>query len=257
MLRHCESYRRSAYVNGPPSQPAAQMYPVLAKASSFPILAYLPGGSFRFGNISLLERGDLPVQVHVIIRFLLFGVAEDKFGFGAVKSDGAMSDLIFNFELFSDHLAPAPFSGIVPARRVPARLTSHRRQRLVREWIDDCVKNHPQCCKPLLGQEEDDLSQPWRPKRLLDLGNKPRNAIRLVDAAGTSSRYATLSHAWGKCVGSDLVLETGTLQRFTKERIRWRELPPAFQDAVILASEQNIRYIWIHALCVVRMTSET
>ncbi|OIW32737.1 hypothetical protein CONLIGDRAFT_277029 [Coniochaeta ligniaria NRRL 30616] len=245
------------YINGPPESPA-ELFPSSPKAHKFHFLAYLPGKWPRLSYISLLERKGLPVQVHVNIGMLLFGIADDKFGIGkAICRDGfaaaaGATDLQFVFELFSDQLAPAPFHGIAPARRVPARLSSARRRRLVKEWIDGCVKNHPHCCEPLRGQEDDDKTQPWRPKRLLDLGDSPMTSIRLVDGAGTSGPYATVSHAFNPRGSSDLVLDVCNLLELLGERIRWRDLPPVFQDAVVIASEQNIRYLWIHALCVIQ-----
>ncbi|KAH8913043.1 HET-domain-containing protein [Coniochaeta sp. PMI_546] len=248
------------HIDGLPEPPAGRFpSPTPSKASKFPFLVYLPGPWHRLSYVSIRERKDLPVQVHVNINMLLFGIDEDKFGFGkaicrdgVASANGAATDLQFNFELFSDHLAPAPFHGILPARRVPARLSSTRRRRLVKDWIDECVKNHPHCCKPLLGQEDDDQIKQWRPRRLLDLGDNPRSSIRLIDAAGTSGSYATVSHVWKPRGSSDLVLDRDTLAKLIGEKIRWRDLPPVFQDAVVIASEQNIRYLWIHALCVVQ-----
>jgi hypothetical protein len=247
------------HINGPP-QPPAERFSVVPppKSSKFPFLAYVPGPYIRLSYISLrVKRGELPLQVHVNIPSLLYGIPDDKLGFGKAKLkktfEGEATELSFNFELFIDHLDPAPFPGIPPARRVPARLSSDRRRRLVKGWIDDCVRNHPHCCKPLPGQENDDQTGPWRPKRLLDLGDNPRNAIRLVDGTGTAGPYATVSHVWNRRRGvSELELDSHSLPRLMEERIRWRDLPPVYQDAVVIASEQNIRYLWIHALCVVQ-----
>lgn len=273
----------------PPSEPwPYSQYPDKppAKASKFPFLDYL-----QIGLVSIRERGELPVQVHASIT-LHCAIDKDKFGIGmaisqSLNAKGAaaltnldvnvdvnanpelgniirqirdwakvstLTKLEFNFELFSDPSSPTPFHGIAPARRVPAKLSSDRRRRLVKGWLDECTDNHWPCCQPLLGLEDDGVLgvQTWRPRRLLDLGDSPRTSIRLVDGAGTSGPYATVSHVWKPRGGSDLVLNKDTLPKLMGQRIRWRDLPPVVQDAVVIASEQDIRYLWLHALCVVQ-----
>jgi hypothetical protein len=233
------------YLTKPPNSGPV---PIPAKADKFRFLAYTPGVFASLNGVSIRERNAQPVQIHVNIRMLLIAITASEFAIGKAWPLGDVTAVKFNFELFSDHLAPVPFDGIVPGRRVPARLTSKRRQRLVSEWLDECAKNHPHCAKPLPG---DGWSQQWRPRRLIDLGGNPWNAVRLVDAADTTGHYMTLSHAPESPDRTTyLMLCQDNLARF-KKRINWRDLDPIFQDAVVVASEQKIRYLWIQELCVI------
>ncbi|KAB5576262.1 hypothetical protein GE09DRAFT_619913 [Coniochaeta sp. 2T2.1] len=226
----------------------------------FPFLDYMPGNVSKHNVFGLRERAQLPLQIHVAFSIFRGDIDENKTGY--IKVTNVCDDQIdfpiyceveFDFELFSDCSAPpVPFRGIFTARRVPARLTSKRRQRLVKAWMDDCTKNHPQCCWPLLALEDDGASNAWRPKRLLDLGDNPRNRIRLVsgeELGPESGPYATVSHVSRPRGDSATVLNQWCKLQEGGE-IRWRDLPPVFQDAVVIASEQRIRYLWIHALCV-------
>lgn len=276
-----------------PPQPLSEPWPYSqypdkppAKASKFPFLDYL-----QIGLVSIRERGELPVQVHASIT-LHCVIDKDKFGIGTATGQSrnvaaaalnninanvnvdvntelgkvmrefqdwvkfsTLTRLEFNFELFSDPSSPTPFRGIAPARRVPAKLSSYRRRRLVKGWLDECTGDHWDCCQPFTGQEGDGVLgvKTWCPKRLLDLGDSPRTFIRLVDGAGgISDPYATVSHVWNPRGGSDLVLNRDTLPKLMGQRIRWRDLPPVAQDAIVIASEQDIRYLWLHALYVVQ-----
>ncbi|KAB5540236.1 hypothetical protein GE09DRAFT_252723 [Coniochaeta sp. 2T2.1] len=226
----------------------------------FRFLDCMPDNVSKHNGFGLRERGQLPLQVHVAFSIFEGDIDENKTGYIKVTDvwDHQIDfpiycEVEFDFELFSDCSAPTvPFPGIFPARRVPARLISKRRQRLVKAWMDDCTKNHPQCCWPLLALEDDGVSIAWRPKRLLDLGDNPRNRIRLVSGEELGPEpgpYATVSHVSIPRDDSATVLNQWCNLKEGGE-IRWRDLPPVFQDAVVIASEQRIHYLWIHALCV-------
>ena len=40
-----------------------------------------------------------------------------------------------------------------------------------------------------------------------------------------------------------------TLPEYTKDGIKWTDLPKTFQEAILLARKLDIYYIWIDSLC--------
>ena len=62
---------------------------------------------------------------------------------------------------------------------------------LAKQWLHTCVHEHTQC------QNGSNLSNPWYPKRLIELG--VGGNVRLIDTKNQKPDefYATLSHCWG------------------------------------------------------------
>jgi hypothetical protein len=73
--------------------------------------------------------------------------------------------------------------------------------------------------------------------------------IVLVETSAENGRYITLSHCWG----SSKTIETRkkTLPKM-KHSIPWSTLPRTFQDAIAIAQELSIRYLWIDSLCIIQ-----
>ena len=153
-------------------------------------------------------------------------------------------------EIYREPGPPIPWPSIKPAPHVPRKLRPQDRQRLIRGWLEGCVKGHAECRPRDDTEDAENERRRLVPRRLLDLGGNPRNLIKLVDSSGLSGAYATVSHGWTHRSHIP-VLDSWNVSGRMK-RIRWVDLPPAFQDAVLIAVEQNIRYLWIHALCVVQ-----
>ncbi len=193
----------------------------------------------------------------------------------------------FGFEMYSLPESPVPWYAFGPARHVPPKLHSRHRQKLVQWWVETCNKSHKSCYittldslpgpgkdfRPKREADPDNLDErmgcptspmpisterTWRPppRRLLDLGGNPRNFIRLVDAEGLSGRYATLTAHVPACPPRSrkdtwpiAFLSQANIDRL-RRRISWVDLPPGYQNAVAIAAEQGIRYLWIYTLCV-------
>ena len=68
-------------------------------------------------------------------------------------------------------------------------------------------------------------------------------------------RYVALSHPWGENTDQNqhFVSTNANILRHTKE-IRDHELPQNFQDAVRVARQLSIQYVWIDALCILQAT---
>ncbi|WAO94579.1 HET domain-containing protein [Fusarium falciforme] len=67
---------------------------------------------------------------------------------------------------------------------------------------------------------------------------------------GRRGRYACLSYCWGK---SEFTVTTrGNLKGHLELGIELKGLPQTFQDAVEVARELKLRYLWIDALCIIQ-----
>jgi hypothetical protein len=112
----------------------------------------------------------------------------------------------------------------------------------IKRWVNDCVENHPGCRKA--------VSDIFVPTRLLDLNLIDSNYIRVVETEPNNIKgpYVTLSHCWGKALLLTLTRENEA--RLKKVGAHMNDLPLNFQEAIIVARELKMRYIWIDSLCI-------
>lgn len=113
----------------------------------------------------------------------------------------------------------------------------------IRRCIQDCLANprHVACRLPA-------SSTITAPKRLLDVG-RASSPIRLVDTQGRNFQYTALSYCWG----TDQLF-TATKSNWPKlaHNIPFNDLPPLYQDAIIITRQLGLRYIWIDSLCIIQ-----
>jgi hypothetical protein len=115
----------------------------------------------------------------------------------------------------------------------------------VRSSLRTCLMEHPKCA------EAQDSS--WFPERLLCLepNSGGQSSLRLVETRDEIPRgsWIALSHCWG----SERFTCTTTKNIHThKEKIDPSTLPPTFQDAIIVAQELGVSYLWIDSLCIIQ-----
>ncbi|OAK99514.1 HET-domain-containing protein, partial [Phaeosphaeriaceae sp. SRC1lsM3a] len=65
-----------------------------------------------------------------------------------------------------------------------------------------------------------------------------------------AATYACLSHCWGK--GSELLCTTSSNRQAFQTHIFWNSLPRTFQDAISIARQLGLSFIWIDALCIIQ-----
>lgn len=112
--------------------------------------------------------------------------------------------------------------------------------RTARKWLSECQKNHPGCRKQ---------TDQTRPTRLLELptGQGGAGTLRLVNAE-SEHPYVALSYCWGGDQACKLtkakLREGGVFQTV--------DLPRTILDAIKVARNLGIAYIWIDALCIVQ-----
>ncbi|KAI1744412.1 heterokaryon incompatibility protein-domain-containing protein [Xylaria scruposa] len=109
--------------------------------------------------------------------------------------------------------------------------------RTARGWLLECQENHPSC------REQVDQ---MRPTRLLKIPENEAGILHLV-AATSEHSYVALSYCWGCDQPCKL-----TKERLHEGVFEIRELPQTIQDAIKVARNLNIMFIWIDALYIVQ-----
>ncbi|KAF2736111.1 HET-domain-containing protein, partial [Polyplosphaeria fusca] len=133
-----------------------------------------------------------------------------------------------------------PWKAFGPGWIVPPTLDAQSRRHIVYAWLQACTQQHSNCSLPAYTE---------LPKRYLDLRDVLQGVIQLNEAKGEIGRYATVSHCWGESV--PLTTTKATLD-VRKSGIPLSELPKSFQEAILIAMEQNISFIWIDSLCIIQ-----
>ncbi|KAH6701371.1 heterokaryon incompatibility protein-domain-containing protein, partial [Leptodontidium sp. MPI-SDFR-AT-0119] len=116
----------------------------------------------------------------------------------------------------------------------------------IEEQIHECLVSHDEsvCSKS--------QSHPL-PKRILQIGSEGDERLVLLETAGESARYATLSHCWG---GGNVLKTTEDSLKCFKQGIDLALLPKTFLDAVTVARKIAIRFLWIDSLCIIQNSEE-
>lgn len=117
---------------------------------------------------------------------------------------------------------------------------------LARLWLNNCIRNHTKCERARIkGRER------WKPTRLIHI-NEFDNSMRLVegDDIPFPVTYGTLSHCWGQIPGK-LVLKAANMKELKKKIPQFDKLK-TFQDAVDIARQLGLGYLWIDSLCIIQ-----
>ncbi|KAH8685846.1 heterokaryon incompatibility protein-domain-containing protein [Tricladium varicosporioides] len=113
---------------------------------------------------------------------------------------------------------------------------------LARGWLAKCRK-HPACLKRLAENTS------FSPTRLI---STCQNQIRLCSSKTRPTReYATLSHCWGGNSEILLKLTKDTIEEYHNE-IPVQKLSRTFRQAINIAQDLGIDYIWIDSLCIIQ-----
>lgn len=125
-----------------------------------------------------------------------------------------------------------------PAAEISSSLGANGILAMASMWMKNCCNFHALCNRN---------SQPTIPTRLVStFENQPR--LHLSTDFQNCPKYATLSHCWGK--GHFLTLKKDNIRQF-KEGIPKAALSKTFKDAIHVAKELGIPYIWIDCICIV------
>ena len=137
-----------------------------------------------------------------------------------------------------------PYIDLFPYTNDRADLTNHY-WKLAKGWLSECSSHHT-ICTHVIG------AQNHYPTRLIEVRpNSSDCELRLYLTSNGSIKepYMTLSHCWGR--SPFLRLTTSTLNRLQKG-FAFAELPPTFQDAVMVTRALGLNFLWIDALCIIQ-----
>ena len=117
--------------------------------------------------------------------------------------------------------------------------------KLAKAWLSECLSHHTKC-KHVLSAEK------YCPTRLIDVrANNSGSELRLYLTINGSIEepYMTLSHCWEN---SDFLRLTASTRDRLQKVFTLAELPPNFQDAVMVTRALGINFLWIDALCIIQ-----
>lgn len=138
-----------------------------------------------------------------------------------------------SFSVDADH----PLAQKYPLRPIAKFSGSSQSLDVATRWLEQCANSHEECAS----------GDTLFPSRVLDVGSSGDN-IKLVEPKpGSVGKYACLSHCWGVSVPLTTTRETCEARM---ANIRMSELPQTFRDAVAIARQLGIRYLWIDSLCI-------
>ena len=110
---------------------------------------------------------------------------------------------------------------------------------LCRGWIKDCENAHPNCAVS---------RKAGLPRRVLDC--RTDRSIRLckVSRVPAACRYIALSYCWGG-TSPPMTERANVSKRF--KSISWESMPKLYKDAIVLARNLDIPFLWIDSLCII------
>jgi hypothetical protein len=109
-------------------------------------------------------------------------------------------------------------------------------------WLAACRSEHEQC-------RAKDAS--FQPTRLLYLGDKDHETIRLVEKGASCTTYAALSHRWSEET-KQVQLEHRNIEQRKQDGICLGEFPPMMQDVISVLRRLGILYVWIDCMCIIQ-----
>jgi hypothetical protein len=112
----------------------------------------------------------------------------------------------------------------------------------INKWVEECEEDHNNCS----------YSMTPMPTRVIDVGEDEEMPF-LLETAGKTSQYATLSYCWGKT--PQLKTTKARLEEF-KEALPMDELSLVVTDAIAICRKIYIPYLWVDALCIVQDDEE-
>lgn len=123
----------------------------------------------------------------------------------------------------------------------------------ISSWMSKCQDEHD-ACKPSTDTSSAVMGNSWLPTRFLHLSEsnlQPIVALRHAKSQtpSSSTKYATLSHCWGKIQPVRLLQDS--LEAFQRN-IDFTSLPWTFQHAILLCLKLGICYLWIDSLCIIQ-----
>ncbi|KAK3392389.1 heterokaryon incompatibility protein-domain-containing protein [Sordaria brevicollis] len=143
---------------------------------------------------------------------------------------------------------------------IPSSTNSRQTFKVIQRWMDDCLRNHPECNENFLTNSKTSTGEKL-PTRLISVEEDadgqlaPRLVLPRSSAPGVEFRYLTLSHSWA-VTGKSAMLTIANMERFLQQGIPLEELSQTFRDALLITRELGFQYIWIDSLCIIQDSEE-
>ncbi|KAG8162844.1 hypothetical protein KVR01_007322 [Diaporthe batatas] len=176
-----------------------------------------------------------------IDKFLIYGL--NVFTDGSVELF-SMRDLPrrpLRLLLYKPPGHPPPWGRLPAAPHISPSGNSKQALQFLRRQLEICSQEHEECRHDF----------PVLPTRVLDVGTlETELKIKLVEpSSGTIGRYIALSYCWGD--GSSLQATKSNLSELL-QGVDEEELPATIRDAVELARQIRVQYLWVDALCIIQ-----
>jgi len=115
-------------------------------------------------------------------------------------------------------------------------------------WMQTCGNEHQRCGPYRMN---------YLPRRIIEVGENynPNFKLRTSDTE-EKGLYACLSHRWGAQSASTLKLTTQNYDRLVNNYVPLETLPKTYADAVMIARELQIPYLWIDSMCIMQDDNE-
>lgn len=159
------------------------------------------------------------------------------------------------FELFGEDDVISTIWGLHRRPLEPSTLSQVNITK-IKSWITDCENDHFDC--------QNNMVRDFLPTRLLDVGDRSSgHHVRLIQSSDSLSiapgkykqhNYMALSYCWGPPEGSFTTTRETLPNRLSL--ITTDSMPQTFRDAVSLARDLGIRYVWIDSLCIIQDDKE-
>lgn len=119
----------------------------------------------------------------------------------------------------------------------------------IKKWLHTCTKDHVDCG----AHGGRMIFPPHSTFRLVDVGTPTDGNIRIVevrDAGNLQHEYVTLSYRWTTEI-KRTSLKTENKAKF-EQSIPTNDWPKVYRDAVSIAHQLEVRYLWIDSLCIIQ-----
>lgn len=135
-----------------------------------------------------------------------------------------------------------PAAEITTARPLNQQVSSDATFALIKRWLSECHTSHLSCHLDRKG---------FIPTRLIKISADSGNPFVYLIETGPSDTMAwcSLSYVWG---GDQLVKTTRNSLTRHKAGLALSTLPLTIRDAIIVAHNLSVHYIWVDSLCIIQ-----
>lgn len=140
-----------------------------------------------------------------------------------------------------------PIRSLVHTRPINPEPDSRNTFVLVRRWLADCRKNHPDCPT---------ISEYFMPEILVKISaatsQDEEHQVALefpADSKSLTRAYVALSYCWG---GDQIHKTTRSQIAAADFGLDWTALPASIQDAVKVTANLGFEYLWVDSLCIIQ-----